>query len=461
MQVKAYLEALGQVSRALVLVLLGVLLLGVLFLVVLLLVVLGGLLALVASATLLVRLGLLALLARARLVSRAGLGASAGSKGLGESGVSGLGADAHGLGLGAARRLLDGLGLDLEVRLLDSLGLDLGVRLLDDLGVWLLDDLGVRLLDDLGLNLGLDLGVRLFDGLGLDLVGAGGRGAGGLDFSADALVRLAGGLGLGVGGRRDAGGLDLGADARRGGLGLGDDGGRLLGLGVVLVFHLGLVGRAVPGLRDDLEVDLDASILALDRLGIEVPAAVVTGGAGVEGGRLAVGEVVVLDGEASIGFGAFVALLLRGGRGQDAAAVLVVVDVWDEVSVNALKRVGKMWERTAGGVDRVLGLLDGKVGLVDAVLSIDELADHATGARGRGTIGGKRELAVLGQHDVLSGEECGVWLTRGAGWAWPWPEPRRPPWRACCSSTSWSRCGCRRGEVWCGKLVGGRLEGGR
>ena len=107
------------------------------------------------------------------------------------------------------------------------------------------------------------------------------------------------------------------------------------------MFHLGLVGRAVAGLRDDLEVDLDASILALDRLGVEVPAAVVTGGAGVEGGRLSVGEVVVLDGEASIGFGAFVALLLRGGRGQNAAAVLVVVDVWDEVSVDVLQKAGK------------------------------------------------------------------------------------------------------------------------
>ena len=169
--------------------------------------------------------------------------------------------------------------------------------------------------------------------------------------------------------------------------------------------------------------------------------------------------VVVLDGEASIGFGAFVALLLRGGRGQDAAAVLVVVDVWDEVSVDVLQKVGKMWERTAGGVDRVLGLLDGKVGLVDAVLSIDELADHATGARGRCTICGERELAVLGQHDVLSVEECGGLLTRGAGLAWPWPEPLRQPWRACCSSTSWSRCGMpKRGRVvW---EIGWRSGGG-
>jgi hypothetical protein len=162
-----------------------------------------------------------------------------------------------------------------------------------------------------------------------------------------------------------------------------------------------LHGRAVAGLGDDLKVDLDAGVLALDRLGVEVPAAVVTGGTGVEGGRLAVGEVVVLDGEASIGFGAFVALLLRGGRGQDAAAVLVVVDVWMKCQWMCCGRLGRGWERTAGGVDRVLGLRDGKVGLVDAVLSIDELADHATGARGWGTVGGEGELAVLGQHVAL------------------------------------------------------------
>ena len=91
--------------------------------------------------------------------------------------------------------------------------------------------------------------------------------------------------------------------------------------------------------------------------------------------------------------------------------------------------------------------------------AIDELADHAAGARGWGTVGGERELAVLGQHNVLSGEECGGWLTRGAGWAWPWPESRRQPWRACCSSTSWSRCGMpKRGRVvW---EIGWRSGGG-
>jgi hypothetical protein len=168
------------------------------------------------------------------------------------------------------------------------------------------------------------------------------------------------------------------------------------------VCHLGLHGRAVAGLRDKLEVDLDASILALDGLGVEVPTAVITGGAGVEGGRLSVGEEVVLDVEASIGFGAFVALLLRGGRSQDAAAVLVVVDVWMKSQWMCCRKVGRRWERTASGVHRVLGLRDRQVGLVDAVLSIDELADHATGTRGWGTVGGEGELAVLGQHDVLS-----------------------------------------------------------
>lgn len=219
---------------------------------------------------------LLLILARARLGGRAGLGASAGSKGLRESGVSGLSAGAHelGLGLGAnARRLADGLGL----------------------------------------HLGVD----------------GGRDGGGLGLGAD-FRRGAGGLALGADARRGADSLGLGADARRGtgGLGLGASLDRLLGFGVVLVLHLGCHGRTVAGLLENLEVDLDASILTLDRLGVEVPAAVVASGAGVEGSGLIVGEEVVLDGEAGISFGAFVALLLRGGRSQDATTVLAVVDVW-------------------------------------------------------------------------------------------------------------------------------------
>jgi len=160
--------------------------------------------------------------------------------------------------------------------------------------------------------------------IGLGGSGVDGRGAdahGGLGLGANAVrlaVRLTGGHGLlGVDRRRGAGGLDLGAGLDR-----------LFGLGVVLVLHLRGHGRAVAGLLDDLEVDLDASILALDELGVEVPAAMVAGGASVEGGGLLVGEKVVADGEAGISWGALVALLLRGGRGQDAAAVLVVVDVW-------------------------------------------------------------------------------------------------------------------------------------
>lgn len=208
---------------------------------------------------------LLLVLARARLGSRAGLGVSAGSKGLGESGVSGLSAGAHGLGLG--------LGLSANAR---------------------------RLADGLGLHLGVDSG------------------------------RDGGGLGLGADFRRGTGGLALRADARRGAdsLGLGASLDRLLGLGVVLMLHLGCHGRTVAGLLKNLEVNLDASILTLDRLGVEVPAAVVASGASVEGGGLVVGEEVVLDGEAGISFGAFVALLLRGGRSQDATTLLAVVDVW-------------------------------------------------------------------------------------------------------------------------------------
>jgi len=171
-------------------------------------------------------------------------------------------------------------------------------------------------------------------GLGGSGVDGGSADAHGLRPGANAGGGLADGLGLDlvVDRERNAGGLDLGADARRsaGGLGLGASLDRLLGLGVVFVLHLGRHGRAVAGLLEDLEVDLDASILALDRLGVEVPAAVVTGGAGVEGGGFLVGEKVVLDGEAGISFGAFVALLLRGGRGQNAAAVLAVVNVWME-----------------------------------------------------------------------------------------------------------------------------------
>lgn len=83
---------------------------------------------------------------------------------------------------------------------------------------------------------------------------------------------------------------------------------------------------AVARLSVDLEPNLDALVLVLHRLGVDVPAAVVAGGAGPEGGGAVVGEVAVLDVEATVGFGANVALLLRGRGSQDAAAVLAVPD---------------------------------------------------------------------------------------------------------------------------------------
>lgn len=83
---------------------------------------------------------------------------------------------------------------------------------------------------------------------------------------------------------------------------------------------------AVARLSVDLEPDLDALVLVLHRLGVDVPTAVVAGGAGPEGGCSVVGEVAALDVEAAVGFGANVALLLRGRGSQDAAAVLAVPD---------------------------------------------------------------------------------------------------------------------------------------
>jgi hypothetical protein len=94
---------------------------------------------------------------------------------------------------------------------------------------------------------------------------------------------------------------------------------RRLGFAVVAV-------STVARLSVDLEPDLDALVLVLHRLGVDVPAAVVASGAGPEDLRAVVGEVAVLDIEAAVGFGANVALLLRGRRGQDAAAVLAVPD---------------------------------------------------------------------------------------------------------------------------------------
>lgn len=54
-------------------------------------------------------------------------------------------------------------------------------------------------------------------------------------------------------------------------------------------------------------------------------------------------------------------------------------------------------ELTAMAVKRVLGLRDGEVALSDPVLAVKELADDAAGFLGGSTVGGKGELAVLGQ----------------------------------------------------------------
>lgn len=83
---------------------------------------------------------------------------------------------------------------------------------------------------------------------------------------------------------------------------------------------------AVARLGVDLKPDLDALVLVLHGLGVDVPAAVVAGGASPEDLRAVVGEVAVLDVEAAVRFGANVALLLRGRGSQDATAVLAIPD---------------------------------------------------------------------------------------------------------------------------------------
>jgi hypothetical protein len=116
------------------------------------------------------------------------------------------------------------------------------------------------------------------------------------------------GANLGRGGRLDVR-VDFGVDGLSGGLGLGVS----LGFGVSLGLgaSLGSVAvAAVARLSVDLEPDLDALVLVLDGLGVDVPASVVAGGAGPESGGAVVGKVAVLDVEARIGLGADVALLL-------------------------------------------------------------------------------------------------------------------------------------------------------
>ena len=58
-----------------------------------------------------------------------------------------------------------------------------------------------------------------------------------------------------------------------------------------------------------------------------------------------------------------------------------------------------MGELTAMAVKRVLGLRDGKVALSDAILAVEELADDTAGLLGGSTIGGERELTVVGQRE--------------------------------------------------------------
>ena len=101
----------------------------------------------------------------------------------------------------------------------------------------------------------------------------------------------------------------------------------LLASTVLVVVVLGMIlVAAIARLRVDLEPNLDAGVLVFHRLGVEDPATVVAGGAGPEGGRAIVSKVAVLDVEAAVRLGANVALLLRGRRSQDAAAVLAVID---------------------------------------------------------------------------------------------------------------------------------------
>lgn len=54
---------------------------------------------------------------------------------------------------------------------------------------------------------------------------------------------------------------------------------------------------------------------------------------------------------------------------------------------------------TAMAVKRVLGLRDREVGLSDAVLAVEKLADDAVGLRDGSTEGGERELAVADQRE--------------------------------------------------------------
>lgn len=80
--------------------------------------------------------------------------------------------------------------------------------------------------------------------------------------------------------------------------------------------------------------DWRAAWLALDRLGVDVVAAVLARRARVEGCLVFVGQrAVAADGEALGSGSADVALELGGGRGEDAAAAVDVGDSWTFASV--------------------------------------------------------------------------------------------------------------------------------
>lgn len=57
-------------------------------------------------------------------------------------------------------------------------------------------------------------------------------------------------------------------------------------------------------------------------------------------------------------------------------------------------------ELTAVAVKRVLGLRDREVALSDAVLTVIELADGATGSLDRSAVGGQGKFAVCNQQKV-------------------------------------------------------------
>lgn len=103
-----------------------------------------------------------------------------------------------------------------------------------------------------------------------------------------------------------------------------------------------------------------------------------------------------------------------------------------------------MDELTAMAVKRVLGLRNGKVGLSDAVLAVEEFTNDAVGLCGGSTEGGEGEFALVGQrwfsesrfsenspkrlggtgslsHGGQGDETDGVMHDGGADWGWSGP----------------------------------------